>query len=146
MTPREQTVPPAVLTLPDDLCRTLIDEAVLAGNREICGFLARADETAGPLSHYVVSNRAPTPASRFDMDAAEQIAVFKTMRERGEQLVAIYHSHPTSPAVPSAHDLAGHSYPAACALIVSPQAAVELRLRAWALNGVEAQPITLVRC
>lgn len=134
----------ASLRLTHAICQALIAQARAAEDREICGFLACTSDRHGPITRYVIHNRACQAASRFEMDPAQQIAAFRAMRERGEQLIAIYHSHPTSPAIPSAHDLAGHSYPGVAALIISPHAAPDQRLRAWALNGAEAWPITLL--
>jgi proteasome lid subunit RPN8/RPN11 len=39
------------------------------------------------------------------MDPGEQLHVQKQMRERKEEMVAIFHSHPQSPAYPSAKDV-----------------------------------------
>ena len=50
---------------------------------------------------------ADDPARRFEMDPADQIRAMKTMRERGETMLAIYHSHPSAPPEPSVHDLDG---------------------------------------
>jgi proteasome lid subunit RPN8/RPN11 len=41
------------------------------------------------------------------------------MRERGLEILAVYHSHPAAPPVPSRTDLARNYYPDAVTLIVS---------------------------
>lgn len=57
--------------------------------------------------------------SRYVIDAREQLAAFRDMDARGEELVAIYHSHPVSPPSPSSIDLAEAHYPDAFYVLVS---------------------------
>ena len=120
------------LVLPRSLGDRLLDEAGRAPDSEICGLIA-AGSDALPV-RYPIANRAIRAADRFDMDFADQIAAFKTMREAGETLLAIYHSHPQGEAEPSIHDRRGHSYPDALALIVAPNAARADMIRAWAMQ------------
>jgi proteasome lid subunit RPN8/RPN11 len=68
------------------------------------------------------------------MDPAQQIAALRTMRESGEQLFAIYHSHPNSPPLPSPTDLAQSNYPEALYLIISLQTRGVLEMRGFRLN------------
>lgn len=96
---------------------------------EVCGFLG--GRGGAPCSLYPVTNTAEYPARRFAMDPAEQIAAFKKLRERGETLFAIYHSHPNAPAEPSIHDREGQGYPEALMLIISLQARNAPAIRAW---------------
>lgn len=131
----------ARLDLPGPLADTLIAEARTAHGFEVCGFIAVT--TDGTTARYAIANRAPRPADRFDMDAAEQIAAFKQMREAGETLIAIYHSHPRGEAVPSAHDVQGHSYPDVAALIVAPEARAAT-LRAWDMSHTPPTELDIV--
>ena len=67
--------------------------------------------------------------SAYEMDPGKLIRAFRDLRNAGEQLVAIYHSHPHGPARPSKSDIERAYYPEAAHLIVSladperPQAA-----------------------
>ncbi|KEZ79087.1 Mov34/MPN/PAD-1 family protein [Salinisphaera hydrothermalis] len=122
----------AELILPRGLGDSLLDEARRAGTVEICGLIAASDGQA-PV-RYPIANRAARAADRFDMDAAGQIAAFKAMREAGETLLAIYHSHPHGEAEPSMHDRHGHSYPDALGLIIAPAAVRAAAIRAWAMQ------------
>lgn len=131
----------ARLTLPSALGDALLDEARGAGAVEICGLIA-AGEAHAPV-RYPIANRAARAADRFDMDAADQIAAFKTIREAGQTLVAIYHSHPRGEAEPSIHDRRGHSYPEALALIVAPAAVRAARIRAWAMQASAPVEVTI---
>lgn len=136
---------PTALSLPALLCEALIARAQAARSREICGFLAMDVDTPATIDDYPIANRAPDACQRFEMDPAEQIAAFKDMRARRQRMLAIYHSHPTTAAVPSIHDRAGHSYPGAAALIISPAARAPDQLRAWAIDARIARPIALYR-
>ncbi len=57
--------------------------------------------------------------NRFLIDPEEHIAARREGRRRGLELVGFYHSHPHSPAVPSATDLAEAAYPGHLYAIVS---------------------------
>lgn len=58
-------------------------------------------------------------ACEFEMDPAELIRTLRDLRSAGEELAAIYHSHPHGPARPSAIDVQRVHYPEAAYLIIS---------------------------
>ena len=82
------------------------------------------------------------PQRLFAMDPARQIDAQRRMRERGEELFGIYHSHPHSPAQPSATDLEQAGYPEALYIIVSLNTKGVLEMRGFRLvdnNAVQVQ-------
>jgi len=79
----------------------------------------------------------------FAMDPTQQIAAMRAMREGGEELFAIYHSHPDSPPLPSATDLAQANYPDVLYLIISLQTRGVLELRGFRLQGRAIMEIPL---
>ena len=81
---------------------------------------------------------------RFEMDPGEHIRAFRRMRERGEALFAIYHSHPGAPAIPSQRDINGLAYPDAFYLIVSLQYESQPEIRAWRHTAGDLREIALV--
>ncbi len=111
------------------LATRLLFEAQKQPDVEVCGFLGARD--GEPCEIYPVRNVAADPARRFEMDPRDQIAAMKTMRENGETLFAIYHSHPSAPPEPSIHDLEGLGYPDALYLIISLNIKGVLEMRAW---------------
>lgn len=129
------------LTLPEALGAALLIEARHAPNSEICGLIA-AGVDKSPV-HYPIANRASRTADRFEMDPSGQIAAFKRMRDHGQTLLAIYHSHPSGEAEPSMQDRRGHSYPDAAAVIVAPNAQLGDLIRAWNLAGDAACEIPI---
>ncbi|MBF0589731.1 MAG: M67 family metallopeptidase [Magnetococcales bacterium] len=66
-----------------------------------------------PLTNVLADSR------RFMADPAQQLVAFREIRDSGQSVVAIYHSHPTGPAEPSALDLQQAAYPEVLQLIVS---------------------------
>ena len=89
---------------------------------ECCGLLAGpAEPIAGVVrvtQRYALVNEAASPV-RYDASAKSLLSAFKDMREQGLELLAIYHSHPVSPAYPSATDVALAFWPDAIYIICS---------------------------
>jgi proteasome lid subunit RPN8/RPN11 len=100
----------------------MIDEMVAHAREDLpnecCGLIGGADGEARTL--YRARNAFASPFS-YRVDPADQYRIIeKEMRERGEELVAIYHSHTKSPAYPSQTDLnEAVSWPEQVYLIVS---------------------------
>ncbi|MBE0429641.1 MAG: M67 family metallopeptidase [Thermoleophilia bacterium] len=98
----------------------VISHANLCEPEEACGILAGvyADGAAVVKKTYLMENTAHS-ATFYEMDSREQFQVFDEMRRDGMEPVAIFHSHPHSPAVPSQHDRDLAFYPDSLYLIVS---------------------------
>lgn len=129
----------AELLIPRPLATRLLFEAQKRPDEEVCGLVGARGEV--PCSLYPVVNAAAERTRRFEMDPRGQIEAMKTMRERGETLWAIYHSHPDAPPEPSARDLAELGYPNALYLIISLTIKGVLEMRGWRMtdnhNGME---------
>jgi len=77
--------------------------------REACGLLAGR---GGGITRLIrCANVHPTPTTRYVIDPREQLKAFRTIEAAGEELVAIYHSHPVSQPYPSPTDRAEAHYP-----------------------------------
>lgn len=119
------------IELPRPLVNQLLHYAQISPDTEICGLIgAREGE---PRSCYPVRNASAAPSARFHLDAQEQIEAMRQMRERGEALFAIFHSHPASPAEPSLFDLEEAAYPDALYLIISLNTRGVLEMRGFRL-------------
>ena len=130
-----------VVRLPRAIVNRILGHVQADARREVCGLLgARGGEVCG---WYPVRNIAGDAARRFEMDPREQIAALRRMRERGETLFAIYHSHPAAPARPSASDLAEAAYPEALYLIVSLDTKGVLEMRAYRIAAAEVVEVAL---
>jgi proteasome lid subunit RPN8/RPN11 len=118
--------------LPRTLINQLLQHAQQFPADEVCGLIGAKNGI--PTCCYPITNIAVAPQRLFAMDPAQQIAALRTMRESGEQLFAIYHSHPNSPPLPSPTDLAQSNYPEALYLIISLQTRGVLEMRGFRLN------------
>ena len=74
--------------------------------KEACGLLAGEKATAGSAAAqaYPMTNVEDSPIG-YSMDPNEQLRVEKQMRQRGQQLLGIYHSHTATAAYPSPVDV-----------------------------------------
>jgi proteasome lid subunit RPN8/RPN11 len=95
----------------------ILDHARAESPRECCGLVG------GTVGHaqtvYPARNAAADPLVTYEASPEDLFAAQRSMRERGEQLVAIYHSHPRSAdPKPSATDVRLAYYPSAVYFIV----------------------------
>ncbi|MDO8746371.1 MAG: M67 family metallopeptidase [Thermodesulfovibrionales bacterium] len=69
---------------------------------EACGILAGKGSEA--LKVYKMANIEKSPVS-YEFDSREHIKAIRDMRENNHTMLAIFHSHPSSQAYPSAKDM-----------------------------------------
>ena len=107
-----------MLKLSSDHINGIIAHAREAGQNECCGLVGgSADDTA--LTVYRLQNIAHDSNVSYEVAPEELFAAQREMRQKGEQLVAIYHSHPrASEPEPSETDVRLAYYPSATYLIV----------------------------
>lgn len=98
---------------------------------ECCGLVGGVERAA--LSVYPLRNVAREPLNAYEGAPQELFDAQRLMRERGEKLVAIYHSHPRAhDPVPSESDVRAAYYPSAVHFIIG-LAGDEAVLRAFRL-------------
>lgn len=119
---------PAIV-LPRRIAIQLMHEAQSQPDREVCGLIAEG--AGGDKRIYPIRNAAAAPERAFEMDGEALVAAHRRMREAGQQLWAIYHSHPHGDATPSSADLRESGHPEAVQIIVSLDIRGVLQLRAW---------------
>ena len=124
--------------------RAVLDEmtahARAALPAEGCGFLAGVVESGvGRVTHFLpLVNELASPTA-FATEARSTFAAFKAMRAAGTDVLAIYHSHPTSAPIPSRHDLAQNIYGPSVAWVIVGLAGEEPEVRAWWLGETWVQ-------
>lgn len=116
----------------------MLEQARRSPDHEVCGLLGGRHATAE--HYYPVANIAGEPACEYLMDPKQQIDAMRGMRERGEDLMGIFHSHPDSPAQPSDTDLARAEYPDTIYIIAGP-VGEDMTLNAFYYNGKDFIPI-----
>ena len=107
---------PSAIELPLALHKAMLQQLQGAYPLEACGIMAGRAHRVHRL--YPVSNIRMSPTA-YEMDPAEQLAAMIDLEQRGWELLAIYHSHPHGPQVPSSADVAQAYYPEAAYVIVS---------------------------
>ncbi len=130
------------IKIPLKIIHRLLEHAQSSVESEVCGVIGGVEGIA--VSCYPVENTHLTPKIKFSLDASEQIAAFKSLREKDEQLFAIYHSHPSSEAYPSATDLAQSHYPEALYLIISLKTKGVLEMRGFYLIDHKIEEVSLL--
>ena len=104
------------MTISQAAIDAMIAHARAAAPLECCGLLigsgARIDESLP------ARNIDPSP-KRFEIDPQDHFAAIHAARASGREIVGVYHSHPSSPAQPSASDLAEAFYTEYAYVIVS---------------------------
>jgi len=116
----------ATISLPADVWDQILCQAMAGAPLEICGLVSL--DAMGGFHVYPVDNELRSPV-RFRMAPQEMLNAFLKMEEGREELFAIYHSHPSGPAVPSETDRVEDVYPQVVKLISACQDGK------WTLNG-----------
>lgn len=97
---------------------------------ECCGLLGGAGSEVASV--YALTNVAREPSKTYEAAPRELFDAQMLMRERGETLLAIYHSHPRSQdPEPSSTDVRLAFYPAAVYFIIGFDEQSECVLRAF---------------
>jgi proteasome lid subunit RPN8/RPN11 len=129
------------ISIPRKIAQNLLHHAQQTPNEEVCGLISSKNNT--PVRSYPIKNTSTTPAIFFNLDAQQQVHVMAEMRNNTEQLFAIYHSHPTAPAIPSKTDLEQASYPDALYLIISLNIKGMMEIRAYKTYGKKFVEVAL---
>jgi [CysO sulfur-carrier protein]-S-L-cysteine hydrolase len=122
------------------IAQSLIDEIVAHAREDLpnecCGMVGGGDGEARTV--YRARNEFESPL-RFGVDSSDLFRILqKEMPGRGEDLVAIYHSHTKSPAYPSQTDvnMAHGSWPDAMWIIVSLEDETKPDIKAFWLKDL----------
>lgn len=102
----DAAAPGLALRVPRDLYAVVLDHCRAESPIEACGLIGGRDGLA--TSVYPLRNAEASP-KLFTADTRDLIAAHRAIRERGEELAAIYHSHPRWQPVPSRTDLERHA-------------------------------------
>ncbi len=95
---------PFHLRIPQAIYDEILAQALAELPAECCGLLAgrlSEDGTIGQVSHrYALVNALASP-TEFISEPRSMFAAVRDMRSKGIEVLAVYHSHPTSAPIPS---------------------------------------------
>lgn len=129
------------LLLPRQIYNQMLQQAQAELPGECCGLLAAKGVEEKPLvvrveKAYPLINIATSSGVEYLSDPRSMFDAVRDMRKEGLEIVAVYHSHPTSPPLPSKTDLARNYSEEVVNFIISLQKA-EPQVRAWWLTATD---------
>lgn len=127
------------IIIPRQLWQAMREQVSRDAPLESCGLVAGRGQQAEQV--YPIANMLASPV-RFRMEPHEQLQVFETIEACGLDLLAIYHSHPAGPEIPSETDLEESQYKVVN-LIWSPSIG-NWQVRAFWLEKDKATEISVV--
>ncbi|MBD2105833.1 M67 family metallopeptidase [Nodosilinea sp. FACHB-13] len=160
----------ADLYLDADCYQAIVEAAVAGYPKECCGLLVgrrrSGEESPGEVARTVVEvvtlNNAWDPSlldytdptgdgahslrDRYWIDPADMLAVQRSTRERGLEIIGVFHSHPDHVAVPSECDRT-LAWPVYSYIIVSVMAGQVADFKSWQLNDqnqFEPEPVKMI--
>ena len=128
---------PTLLTIPLAIHDAMVDHCVREAPLECCGILGGVPPL---VSSFHPLRNSSASETRYDADPRDLIEAVTSLRARGAEILAIYHSHPRWAAIPSQTDLRENHYGAVPRIIVSlldPQPEV----RIWRLDPVSYEEL-----
>jgi proteasome lid subunit RPN8/RPN11 len=124
-----------------DHVRSAIEEhAVRARPSECCGLLSGKGSLITDL--HPLPNGADRPETRYFAAPEDLFSAMRRIREADQALLGIYHSHPRSPAYPSASDVEMAFYPEAVYFIISLEPRIDLR--AFKIDGSRVEEVSVL--
>jgi proteasome lid subunit RPN8/RPN11 len=108
---------------------------------EGCGLLAGRQTQATEL--YMIDNILQSPVA-YEMDPKQQVKAMLDMDEKGNDMLAVYHSHPQGPSIPSETDITQAYYPESAYIIVSLQQREQPVVRAFTIVDERVNEISLI--
>ena len=126
-----------MIEIPKPIIDDMISHAREGFPLEVCGILGGTGATVSAI--YRMAN---TDASNehFMMAPKEQFAVIKDLRSKGLTMLAIYHSHPETPARHSEEDIKLALTPDVSYLIISLADAALPDIKSYRISSGNVQP------
>lgn len=134
------------------LNRASYDEIRLHGEEtyphECCGVLLGRFEAEGTKTVTRTARcgntRSDSPHNRYNIDPKDLVRIQREGRERGEDIVGFYHSHPDHPAKWSSTDLADAHWLGCSYVITSVQSGKATTTNSFELAGADENDKNLV--
>ena len=132
------------LSMPAALADELLAHARAELPNEACGLLA-GDLAAGTADAYHPARNADASPYVYSVHPDDLVRIVLGIEDGGQDLVAIFHSHTHTPAVPSPTDRRQARYPVVylVASLSDPEASPAESLRAWRIEDGESREVVL---
>lgn len=133
------------LILPRAVAELVLAHARAELPNEACGLLSGSSADGAVTAFHPARNVEASPL-RYNVHPEDLVRITFVIDEAGEDLVAIFHSHTRSPAVPSLTDRRSAMYPDAVYLLASladAAAPPASALRAWRIRDGESAEVPL---
>jgi len=133
-----------ILRVLDLLLEEVIEHARATLPDECCGLLAGhiVDGVGVVAARFHIENAAASP-TEYITDPRGLLSAFRLMREHGWELLAVYHSHPTSEPVPSRRDIERNTYDETAVHLIVGNVTTQPDVRAWWLAENDYRPAVL---
>lgn len=105
-----------MLAIPKPIYEALLAHGRAGYPQETCGILGGQ---GGVVREFYPMTNLDQSREHFMMDPKEQFAVAKDLRAKGLVIVAVYHTHPDTPARPSEEDIRLAKMPGVATVILS---------------------------
>ena len=129
-----------VMKITEAVRAAMTEHARQARPAECCGLLSGTDGVITDC--HPLRNVADKPETRYFATPEELFAAMRRIREANQKLLGIYHSHPRTPAYPSASDVEMAFYPEAVYFIISLEP--QLDVRAYRIEGARIAPVQVI--
>ncbi len=93
------------LVIPSGIYEQMAGHAAADARNEVCGILAGYGNNKNLVECIYPGKNADRTAVSYELDPRQQLQIEKELREKGMEMLAIYHSHPGGQAYPSPKDV-----------------------------------------
>ncbi|MGI8998222.1 MAG: Mov34/MPN/PAD-1 family protein [Candidatus Limnocylindria bacterium] len=134
------------LSIPAAVAEEMLAHARSEQPNEACGLLA-GDLESGRATGFHPARNAEASPLRYNVHPDDLVRIIFGIEDDNEDLVAIFHSHTRSPAIPSATDRRTAQYPDAfyvLATLADADAAPAEALRAWRIRSNQSVEVSLL--
>jgi [CysO sulfur-carrier protein]-S-L-cysteine hydrolase len=130
------------LVFSPDLQERMIKHAAIAYPCEACGFLAGRGNVI--MQVIPLENMANTPETQFKIHRQAFETHLPAIRADNQRILAIYHSHPDGPPIPSPDDRQQAPAYGDCLHVIIGYRVKQARLAAWRIDSGRVDAVDLV--
>lgn len=132
----------AKLFIPAQHLQQIIDHAHQGYPYEICGVVGGRNGIAQTVIS--VPNASLTPRQQYEMERQGMVDAIIGLQQTGQEVLAIYHSHPDSGAEPSETDVSHATWPDAVYLIIGLHGLAHIDVQGWLIRHGRVAPVELM--